>query len=368
MRVVSRGIADGTPWRSRRQAVRAALWIWIVMSMCGSQGRAQCVVGTLTAQEPGQLFGARFDADGDVLAVGRTDLLAAVHIYEANGEDWRLSQILASPHVEPTGFGFVTVFDDLIAVAAPFLTPAGAVHLYERGPAGWYLDQTLTSSNPVDQFGTSVLLARDVIIVGAPRAASPIVGSAVGAAHVFRKKDGMWIEVGQLVDPNPMAQGFFGTSIAMDEGTLFVGAFGKYGGEGAVYTYAFKDDVWVFEQELRPVGSPSSCWFGYSMDVAGGVAAIGAPQHGGQDGGVYVFERAGTRWLLTAELSAATPAGPFPQFGRSVAVASDGEAILAGAPFADGIGNESGLAYVFHRVGESWMNDTIIDLEASTLR
>lgn len=172
----------------------------------------------------------------------------------------------------------------------------------------------------LDQYGTSVALAGGYLAIGAPlEASSAAVGSdnatpGAGAVYLYRRIGLSWVALGKLKAPTPKVGDFFGAALALDGDTLVVGTPG--------------DDV----------------------------AAQDA-------GAVHVFERVGPTWVHTAELRA-NNGGLWDQLGMAVAL--DGDRVLAGAPLEDssatGVdGNgandalaDAGAAYVFERNAGVW--------------
>lgn len=115
---------------------------------------------------------------------------------------------------------------------------------------------------------------------------------------------------------------------------------------------------------IRRIGGPSSLAsdgealdrFGYSVALAGNVAAVGAylDDVGGfeDQGSVYVFSRDGSGWRLEEKLTADDGA-PEDLFGGAIAI--DGDYLIVGAPLARIEGNpQRGAAYVFARTPSGW--------------
>lgn len=87
-------------------------------------------------------------------------------------------------------------------------------------------------------------------------------------------------------------------------------------------------------------------------------AANQADNSAGQAGAVYVF-RHGVAWTQVAYVKAPMPvAGDF--FGDTLAFASNGAVIAAGAPGEDSIMPNSGAIYAVHLVGDTAMFDPVI--------
>jgi hypothetical protein len=88
--------------------------------------------------------------------------------------------------------------------------------------------------------------------------------------------------------------------------------------------------------------------------IDGDYAMVGAAyrNRGGKwSGAAYIFKWDGLHWNEQAVLGP-TIAGEMDRFGNAVAIS--GDYALVGAPFADG----TGAAYIFHREGELWLEQT----------
>ncbi len=98
--------------------------------------------------------------------------------------------------------------------------------------------------------------------------------------------------------------------------------------------------------------------FGGSIAAAGTIVVAGSPfddQSGHLSGSAYVFEPGGGGWSQSAKLTA-NDAAADDQFGFDVD--TDGDVIVVGTPKHDGVGFDSGAAYVFVRSGAGWMQLT----------
>ena len=260
-----------------------------------------------------------------------------------------------------------------------------------------------------DQFGWSVAISGDTVVVGSWREASAATGingdssdnsaGLAGAAYVFvRDGSDNWSQQAYLkASNNPSFGGFgFGWSVAIDEDTVVVGApfepssaTGVNGDQndirssaaGAAYVFV-RDaaNVWSQQAYLKASNTNSGDQFGEGVAISGNTIVVGAPSERSQATGVngnqndnsgffsgaaYVFVRDGTGdWSQQAYLKSADNSnnGFFGDvFGRSVAV--DDDTIVVGAAFEDssaiGVNGDSGnnaagdagAAYVFVRNG-----------------
>ena len=91
--------------------------------------------------------------------------------------------------------------------------------------------------------------------------------------------------------------------------------------------------------------------FGSAVAVWGDLAIIGAPQENDGQGAAYIFQRVGPSWIQRAKLTAVGGAAQ-DAFGFSVAIS--GGTALVGAPGDDEMGLNSGSAYIFTGSGDSW--------------
>jgi hypothetical protein len=107
--------------------------------------------------------------------------------------------------------------------------------------------------------------------------------------------------------------------------------------------------------------------FGDAMAISGdgSTLIVGAKAHTDSTGTVYVFTRAGDRWLQQAQLKASNPDSN-DQYGHIVAISGDGNTLAVSAPFEDsratGVDGDqtdnsmpqAGAVYVFVRMGTAW--------------
>ena len=104
---------------------------------------------------------------------------------------------------------------------------------------------TLTAANPPrdDQFGYSVDVAGDTIVVGVPFAG--MGGDKRGAAHVFTaNRDGTVTQTAILNSPEPANEEYFGASVAMSADTIVIGAPRRHKQSWAVYLYEKPASGW----------------------------------------------------------------------------------------------------------------------------
>jgi hypothetical protein len=141
---------------------------------------------------------------------------------------------------------------------------------------------------------------------------------------------------------------YFGTSVALssDGNTALIGKPNGNSGAGAAYVFVRSGSSWVQAQKLTAADGTSGDRFGESVALKGdgSILLIGAPGKNRGIGAAYGFVRIGSTWLQLQELTGDTSS--YDEFGRSVAMSSDGSTMLIGAPYQNDVGN-LGVVYVF---------------------
>jgi hypothetical protein len=328
------------------------------------------------------------------------DNSGAVYLFAHSSAGWTQAHyIKASNTLAGDGFGNALSLDaDTLAVGAPFedgagrgvgadqkddkAGNAGAVYVFRQSGGEWAQEAYVKASNTdaIDLFGTSIALLGTRLVVGAPWEDSAATGvdgdqsdnsaDRSGAAYVFERGDGGWIQTSYLKasDTAPLAE--FGTSVAQSSDLIAVGAPGTgAAGEaaddhGAVYV--FESAGGTFEQTavLRPESLRAGDRFGAPVAVDGDLVAVsatgdesaGANDAGSSDtvpnaGAVYVFARAQGVWSESAVLKAPN-AEPKAYFGCALALG--GGRLFVGAFGEDRAHPSSGAVYVYTGSGSGF--------------
>ncbi len=212
-----------------------------------------------------------------------------------------------------------------------------------------------------DYFGYSVDINGDWAIVGA--VLSDVVKPDGGSAYIFHLENGQWVQKDRLAPPDLQASDYFGDSVAIDGDWAIVGVRladipGVAGDTGAAYIFHLESGVWVQKQKLQPRELKAADWFGYSVDINGEWAIVGAkltdiPGVAGDAGAAYIFHLESGVWVQKHRLQPAELKTDW--FGNSVAI--NGEWAFVGAPYADTLPGivDTGAVYVFHLENGVWV-------------
>ncbi|UCC32731.1 MAG: hypothetical protein JSU86_10690, partial [Phycisphaerales bacterium] len=150
-----------------------------------------------------------------------------------------------------------------------------------------------TAPQPNTLFGMDVAVSGDYAIVGASNAAlNP------GVAYLFARDDGgtpgdprddVWIDIDRISAGDPQNNNAFGWSVDIDGATAVVGAPGAESTEGAAYVFQLddnstddpRDDSWgqVAKLTLTPAQSQANATFGYTVAVDRGWIVVGTPYY-----------------------------------------------------------------------------------------
>jgi hypothetical protein len=229
---------------------------------------------------------------------------------------------------------------------------------------------TGTDESGKAQFGFSVALSSDgnTALIGARYDGySGHEATAAGAAWVFTRTGSAWAQQGgKLTGEQKTGRSDFGESVALsaDGNTALIGAPYERGDLGAATVFTRSGSTWTQQgPRLIGEGEGGSAFLGGSVALSadGNTALISGIADSNSSGAVWVFTRSGSSWTQQGKklTDAADPAGCGCLFGESVALSSDGNTALIGAP-RDDEGQEPpkphtfGAALVFTRSGSTW--------------
>lgn len=253
----------------------------------------------------------------------------------------------------------VAVGEDRAVIGALFDddngSSSGAAYVFRRESTNWVQEAKLSATDALagDQFGKSVAISGDYILVGAHT--DDDRGSASGSAYVFRREGTNWMPEAKLLAGDGAAEDYFGAAVALDGDYAVIGAWGDdYG--GAAYAFHREGTNWTQQSKLVASDNASGDQYGYSVSLYGDCAAVGAWQDddlGAQSGSAYVFRRGGTNWAQEANLAAADAASSH-FFGAAVSVHSN-RVLVGAADTVSGFG--CGEAYLFCHTGSNWQQE-----------
>jgi hypothetical protein len=197
-----------------------------------------------------------------------------------------------------------------------------------------------------DLFGASVAVDGSTIVVGAPDNTSDPNNPGEGAAYVYTAAGNGWhsTPTASLYDPAAKASDLFGTSVAVENSVVAVGA---YNGEAAYLYVQGTGNLWPASPTTTMTSpTPGSC-FGCSVALdEDRTLVVGAPY----GNAVYIYPWAAGQWGSPTKLG--EPGGGGPRFGISVAV--DNGRLVVGDDQAVQGSCANGVAYEFIKGPSGW--------------
>lgn len=213
-------------------------------------------------------FGNSIALSGDTLAVGASEedtWRGAVYVFTRSDTLWSEQAYLKASNPDILDFFGISVAlsGDTLAVGAYLEDSSteganasfddngldsGAVYIFVRSDTTWtqqsFIKPFNTSDN--DQFGKSVALSGDVLVVGAAREDSSSSGinpgwndgnRDFGAVYVYTRDGIIWSEQSFIKPSTTVSKDFFGSSVAVAGDTIAVGVPLNSTSAGAVYTF-----------------------------------------------------------------------------------------------------------------------------------
>ena len=199
-----------------------------------------------------------------------------------------LEKLTASDGAAAHNFGrSVAIEGNTVVIGAPGAGTGGAAYVLRTTDGGnTYVEvDLLTASDGAagDDFGYAVAVKGATVMIGAPDRGD----NNLGAVYVFRTTDNAtYTQVDILAADDAAADDElrFGWAVAMDGDALAISAYKQ----NAAYVFRTTDGGASYGQVAKLTASDagSNDKFAYSLDISGGVVAIGAMA---SPGAVYVF-------------------------------------------------------------------------------
>jgi hypothetical protein len=303
--------------------------------------------------------------------IGTLNAVGAAYIFDRMGDTWQYSaRLIASDPMSSSGFGnFLDLDGDRIIVGAYHHSPpgrdrSGAAYIYERRAGQWLQTALLKPADlgVMDEFGSTVSIEGNFAAVGAP-----FHNNRSGAVYFFENQGGQWNQVQKLILANAESDTRFGNDLDLDGNRLLIGASSeRHSGifdAGAAYVYERGAGGWQQMARLTSGSLDSLGTFGYRVDLDGDRALISTPVENNH-GAVYLFQRApsGT-WSRVERFTSGLP-DENEGFGGDLAI--DGPRILISARDSREAGVRGvGSAYfyeerLFHDIGATQFDEPAI--------
>ena len=317
-------------------------------------------------------FGSSMAIEGDTLVVGAPGerneanvTSGAAYVFVRSGNGWtQQARIIPTTNFANSQFGTsVAISGDRIVVGASSESSTtaneqeGAAYIFVRSGNDWILEQRLIASDIArgSNFGISVAIETDTVVIGSSTAY--VQNIRTGAAYVFTRSGGDWTQRTKLIDTVGTDSNRFGISVEIDGDTIAVGeSYGNFEGQGVangvVCIFTGAGANWT--QQARIAASDGIIYgigsneFGSSLDIEGNTLIVGASGKRA----AYIFVRNENIWIEQQKLTAINTPLLFP--GVSVSISGNTAIVGLYRESAESVGNNTGTAFVFTRNENSW--------------
>ena len=280
-------------------------------------------------------------------------ILFLTAVFQLSGSPLQEGQKLVASDSSLNGFfGWSTDIDGDTAVVGTLNQEA--VYVYNRVGSTWTQVQKITSVNAVnfDDFGFSLSLDGQRLLIGSPEKRSSNNFFDVGTAYIFELVGGQWVETHQFLAPVSRGGGSnqfgedFGYSVSLEGNRAVIGApntnnQGNTGNtpSGSVYAYEYDGTQWSQIGHLFASDTTARNHFGWDVKLSGDRIYVGAPRG---TGAVYEYIYDGLNWLESQKI---TPLDP-PTFGFGNNLDVDSNVLIIGASLDASVATRAGAAFV----------------------
>jgi hypothetical protein len=213
----------------------------------------------------------------------------------------------------------------------------GAAYVFIKNNGTWIQLSKIRASDTDgnNEFGDCVSTDGEFILVGAP--GKRVDGQNTGAAYFYKAGNGTWDEqeiIGELND-------HFGSSVAIYGDYALIGADRTGFTNSHAFLFHYNGTVWEEVQELHNI---STMWFGKSVALTGNMAVIA------DNTNIHLYNFSDD---TLAYLTTLTYGSSGDEFGSTLCMSDD--YIVAGSPRSDENGDDAGAVYVFHKLANMWV-------------
>ena len=336
-----------------------------------------------------------------ILSIRLLTLTAFIILASSNTlkSQWReTAKIVASDRAELDGFSSsVSISGDYAIVGAPFesedidgnnsLFASGSVYIFKKDVNdNWMQIQKIVAEDRTlaDQFGWSVSISGEYVIIGAPLEDEDTEGSnflnSSGSAYIF-KNDGTdnWVQIQKIVPQDRGSGDRFGSAVSISGDYIIVSAPLENEDDGESNSlnssgsaYLFKNDGndnWIQVQKIVAEDRGEDDQFGNSVSISGNYVIVGVSSEDEDEegnntllssGSAYLFKNDGNDNWIQVQKIVAGDRGDGDLFGSVVSIS--GNHVIIGAPREDedeegnNSANASGSVYLFKNDGaDNWI-------------
>ena len=352
----------------------------------GFGGWGDCSVQNISGFNPvvandgteGDYFGHSVAISGNFAIIGapRDDISFAAdrgsaYIFFFNGTNWVQQQkLLASDGVANDEFGIAVSISGNYAVVGAHMddngsnADQGSAYIFFYNGVTWVQVQKIDhiSGGPGDQFGYSVCIKGNKVIIGAPYDDIG-VDAQQGSADVYGFNGSTWLFQERLVANDGLPNDNFGFSVTIQGNYSFVGApyddVDANADMGSVYQFFYNGSNWVQQKRITHIYGDADNRFGWSVSMSYPFCVIGEPFSGFSTnlGTVimYQFNTIAVDWFYHQSFLPPVPAtgSGFMLAGMSVSITGDNFIVVAPI-WSENLAIKEGKFFIYKNFSGLW--------------
>lgn len=302
-------------------------------------------------------FSTAMSDNGTIIAVCghyNNDGLGSCKIYEYISGIWTImgSPILGKNAGDNFGSSVVMSSDGIIVAVSSLYnddggTDSGQVRVFKYNGTEWEsFGNDINGEAASDNSGSGIAISSDGLIIAVGAYDNNSGGNDSGEVKIYKYNDGFWEQFGNFVGENE-GDRLSTVSLSGDGTIILLGADGSYNSTGSVRAFKYENDTWSqFGQTI--IGSYSGSYFGGSTSISdNGRVFISGTWTGGKNRTGYsqVYEYSDSTWnQVTSDIDGKENES---RFGGEVQISHDGKTIAIGGRSASVNGTNSGIAKVY---------------------
>jgi len=284
----------------------------------------------------------------------------SAYVFTRSGSTWTEQQKLtASDAANLDLFGVSTAISGDTVVIGAYLDNApandsGSAYVFTRSGSTWTEQQKLTASDGTfsDFFGTSVAISSDTVVIGARGD-----NTESGSAYVFTRSGSTWTQQQKLTASDAHAEDQFGTSVAISGDTVVIGAledeYGAGSRAGSAYVFTTNGSTWTLQEKIISSNVDTNDYFGSSVAISGDYIISGALGDANRTGRAYFFNKPGGTSNTTVNVG--ITAQPHSYVSGGTISIDDIEYPITGA----GYNETTGVIEIYHTGGLSTVGNNV---------
>ena len=212
----------------------------------------------------------------------------AVAVFKKENDVWMQETIISNPDTAQVSFGSYLDFDNSHLIVGSFNANDGAAFIYSKINDEWILQANLTDADLTDQsfYGCRVAIHNDIALVAAHGQYT------MGTVYTYKNTENGWVPTGNLNAFDGSKYFAFGSSLAITEQEVWIGAINSNNDKGSIYIFSMDENgTWNSSTKISEIGQSSGDYLGSSIAVDGNVAVSGMTGVDNGAGAVAIFSK-----------------------------------------------------------------------------